>query len=508
MFKKHTLSITVLTLLLVTVPYLFAALMAGPDTTFGGFLMNPIDGASYIAKMRAGYAGDWRFTLPYTAHPGEGASVYLFYLFLGHAARLIHMPLVVLFHVARLFGVVLLLERLFCFLTVTFEKQPDLFRPAVWLAALGSGMGWLAIFFISQPSDTWLVEAYPFFSMYSNPHFPIGLALLLDGFLAIALPETRFRYPRLLADGLLLAVIFPFAEVVAVVIAAAWFVWMWFETRKILWKGLFCLGALGGPYLLYQYWAILTDPVLAGWNAQNITTSPAVWDFVFSFSPAFLLALPGLYALWQEKDAPMRRILIPWFVIGVVLAYLPFSVQRRFLLGYYIPCAALGVFGLAWLLRRARTGARKLSWWVLILAAPTNILVLAIGMIGAAGRAPVLYLSNDEMRALNWMAETMPSHGLVLAGPETSRWIPGWSGQRVVYGHPFETVNAEKTLQWVEEYYQDRAGPVDDVFDGERVDWIFYGPREALQYPGFNTAGLDVVYETGQVKIFSSVSEP
>jgi hypothetical protein len=47
-------------LILITGPYLWAYLTTGSDHFFGGFLFNPIDGNSYLAKMyQAGWeAGD------------------------------------------------------------------------------------------------------------------------------------------------------------------------------------------------------------------------------------------------------------------------------------------------------------------------------------------------------------------------------------------------------------------------------------------------------------------
>jgi len=53
-------------------PYLVAARSGGEELVFGGFLLNPIDGNSYLAKMQQGYAGTWRFTLPYTAQKSAG----------------------------------------------------------------------------------------------------------------------------------------------------------------------------------------------------------------------------------------------------------------------------------------------------------------------------------------------------------------------------------------------------------------------------------------------------
>ena len=108
--------IALLVLLLISLPYLTAWAAAGPEHTFGGILANPLDGNTYLAKMYEGWRGDWRFTLPYTANPGQGAYIFSFYLFSGHLAKILGLPLILTFHLARLLAAALLLFILWQFL--------------------------------------------------------------------------------------------------------------------------------------------------------------------------------------------------------------------------------------------------------------------------------------------------------------------------------------------------------------------------------------------------------
>jgi len=81
------MAVITLVVLLTTGPYLAAQRAAGSEFVFGGFLLNPVDGYSYLAKMLQGFQGSWRFHLPYAADPGQGAYIFGFYLFLGHLDR-------------------------------------------------------------------------------------------------------------------------------------------------------------------------------------------------------------------------------------------------------------------------------------------------------------------------------------------------------------------------------------------------------------------------------------
>jgi hypothetical protein len=86
------IALIIIFLVLCTLPYVEAERVSGPETVFGGFFLNPIDGNTYLAKMRQGWDGAWQFRLPYTAEPGEGSYLFIFYLFLGHAARWLGIP--------------------------------------------------------------------------------------------------------------------------------------------------------------------------------------------------------------------------------------------------------------------------------------------------------------------------------------------------------------------------------------------------------------------------------
>src|SRR5688572_29889563 len=105
--RRHHVSVLLLSslfLLLQALPFVSAQASSDSAHEFGGFLLNPTDGFSYLAKMRQGYDGAWSFTLPYTAEPGQGAAINMYYLLLGHVARGLGWSLVLTFHAARLLG--------------------------------------------------------------------------------------------------------------------------------------------------------------------------------------------------------------------------------------------------------------------------------------------------------------------------------------------------------------------------------------------------------------------
>ncbi len=87
---------------------------------------------------------------------------------------------------------------------------------------------------------------------------------------------------------------------------------------------------------------------------------------------------------------------------------------------------------------------------------------------------------------------------------------PAQTGRRVLYGHPFETVNAEDEKQAVEALYAGRWGPeeVEQYLNTRGVDYIFYGPREEGLGKRSVWQGYPVVYENEDVAILSVGNQP
>jgi hypothetical protein len=242
-------------------------------------------------------------------------------------------------------------------------------------------------------------------------------------------------------------------------------------------------------------------PLLSGWSAQNLTPAPPLWDLILSLSPLLLLVPAGIRGALYSGNAK-ERLLIVWCIASLVLLYTPWSLQRRFMVGIFIPVATLSALALS---RWIKDGRRFWLWGVLLiaLAMPTNLLVLQAGRHGIQTRDASLYLSRDEAKALDWIQMNTPPEALILAAPETGLFIPARTGRRVIYGHPYETVQAEAQKLNVERFFQGEQSPEMGALLA-RVDYVFYGPRE--REIGRNTAldSLSTAYENASVLIYST----
>ena len=505
----------------VNLPYLLAyAAPASAQRVFTGILFNPLDGNSYLAKMREGWRGEWRFTLPYTAQPGPGVFLFTYYLFLGHLARWTGASIEWVYHLARVFGGLALLMTGYQFLAHFFDSFRS--RLAVWLFfAFSSGLGWLAVPWGGFTSDLWVAEAIPFLSLFSNAHFALTWALMLWVFLW-TLPGLASEKPsgrRLTLTALAvtaLAQTQPLALLTVGLVLGALTVWRIASRRLIIFSDLaplLVVGVFAAPWLIYDFWAAAAHPALAAWNAQNLTPSPPLWDALLSGGVPLLLAVPGIVVTAPRRSlrpsggrAPRDLVPLVWLALAVLALYAPFSLQRRLSLGIWTPLvilAAIGLRGVIW----PRVGAR---WRLLALAGiaslalPGNLLIYAatLGAVQKPDPQQKIFLTRDEADALEWILEDTPPGALVLASPATGLYIPARTDARVIYGHPFETVEAGAHEQAVEDFFTGRISQ-GSFFAQYPVNYIFYGPREQALGPLPPLGnGWSVLFHQGEVTIY------
>jgi hypothetical protein len=489
-------------LLLISVPYLLAALASGSSLEFRGFLINYQDGYSYLGKLRQGFEGQWLFRPDYTSQVSSGIFIFTPYLLLGHLAK-VGGALSVWLHFGRVISAILLFFALQYMIWQVTNEEIIRWR-ALWMVLFGSGMGWLIVTTEVLTPDFWVAEAYPFLASYTNLHFPLGLALQVW----LLIPKTAIPD---LKEGLILTFVSALLGLVSAfsvpVILAVWggfFVISWLakeDLSGLFWRGVL-MGLGGGSVIVYDYWAILRDPVLAGWNAQNTTPSPHVWELVVAFCPALIAVMIGFArgVGWKQLQT---RALVAWLVTIPLLVYMPFPLQRRFLVGYFIPTAILAV---VWLHEWA--GERAILGWRILfgLSLPTNTLILLTAIGAIISKAPEIYLPIEEAQAFKWMTAHLPEDAVVAAAPETGLMLPGYTPARVVYGHPFESLNAIETEANVITFFQSLPWIDSGWLASEQVDFIYIGRSEnglcggvcdVLAFPSAP------IYDQGGVKIYA-----
>jgi len=474
---------------LASLPYVVVYLLTPSDFRFLGVLINPLDGDSYLAKMQIGAQGGWLFHLPYTAQGHPGVLLFSFHILLGHIAAWMRLPIPLMYHLVRIITGFAVLLAAYWFVTRVTQDLTER-RIAFLFVALSSGLGWLAVMFNHlDTSDLVIPESNTFYSLQINPHFPLATALMIGMFVRVvgngAMPSHVWGTVALAIASLSLVVVQPFAIVPVYSTLGVYLILRWRRDGHIAWLPVWMVviaGAVTLPLAGYTFWITQADPVLRGWTAQNVTPSPPVWDYMLGYGLILVLAMPG--AVWAaRRRSDVDLMLLAWVGATALLLYAPFALQRRFSLGLHVPLAVLAAMGLC----RVAKGRKLVTGAALAVTLPTTALVILLALGGGLGHDSRLFVSADEAAAMDWLRERAPHDAVVLASPEIGLFIPAWSGRRVVYGHPFETLDAEQTKARVEAFFA--AGTGDAERQTSLRDWhvafVFVGQRErALGFAG------------------------
>jgi hypothetical protein len=173
--------------------------------------------------------------------------------------------------------------------------------------------------------------------------------------------------------------------------------------------------------------------------------------------------------------------------------------QRRLSLGLHIPIAILAAQGLEQLFRS--NGLKRIAMAATL---PTSFLLVLRLISGAVSHDPHIFITQNEAAAFNWLQAHTAPNAIVLAAPETGAFIPAFAGQRVIYGHPYETVNADQQKQAVTDFYN---GTIDrtTLLYADSIDYVFDGPRErALGSFDPATLNLKPAFTSGDVTLYST----
>ncbi len=498
---------------------------ASPD-----FVFAVEDGNSYIAKMLAGSSGAWLFRTPYTADAQHGVLAFLPYLLLGKLAAPVgeHEQLVALFHIFRIGAGCLVLLAMYDFLAFFLEDE-RLRRWGLVLAAIGGGLGWVLLligrdtWLGSMPLEYYSPEAFGFLALYGIPHLAAARAAMLWGlliYLRTTSPGERpIKHPAIkmgicwLAAALfqpLTALVMGMVFGIHILALAVLNLWRQRKSQAVDWEAWrravrFVATAfiLPAPFLIYNTLAFSMDPYLRSWTAQNLILSPPFPHYIL----AYLLLLPfiPLGARNILRFQPWAGwMLVAWVVVFPFLAYAPVNLQRRLVEGVWLALVIISLYSVR---THRQTGVSWRSYqFTSLLAFPSTIILLGIGMLAGSTPSAPLFHPTQETAAYEYLAEIAEPGSVVLASYSTGNALPAWAPVRVLIGHGPESANLSHLKPRVEHLFQPETG------DGERqafideygIIFLFYGPAEA-SLGGWDPAKatyLDNIYSHGPYAIY------
>jgi hypothetical protein len=479
--------------------------------------------------MRQGADGHFFLRSLWTNDPQRGVNVHLLFWLLGIVARVTSVSLPVVYHLGRVLlgGAVLLL---FYRLTAFFTANVTARRTSLALAAVSAGFGWLyPVPFPGGLVDSWQAEAITFQSLYTNTLFCAGLALMLATFCSLLAAERTGQRRWALAAGAAggaLANIHSYDVFTVVAVWVGYLLVRALAERRMPLRSLvdgLVAAAVALPAVGYQLYVYSHETVFRERADLSLTRSPQWWQFVLGYGLLVPLAVWGSRAL-RGKDrtsgsTDQTWLPVVWAIVGFLLPYLPFSFQRKLVMGLHLPLALLAGIGLValarWVTSRAsrvgqavslpmtprrqavslphsRLGSRdsRLATAIVVaviaLTMPTNVTkvvsVLRQAMtvnLSENNLHPVFWSAN-EMAALTWADRHVEADAVIQAFPVTAALIPPFTGRRVWAGHWSETpAFAPKLTEMMQFFGAPMAPEARLQFLRERgITHLLFGPRE------------------------------
>jgi hypothetical protein len=205
------------------------------------------------------------------------------------------------------------------------------------------------------------------------------------------------------------------------------------------------------------------------------------------------------------------RLVTGWLAVTIILIILPVNFSRRFLEGIHLPLCCLATAGYYQLLPVGRKYRLKEKALTLVLSLSSLLMVaLSIALLYLPQdnlldpiRSP--YLSQGETGAIEWLRQNSQPGEVILTGPVLGNVIPGRALRPVFYGHAMETLDPDRKLQLLMEFFDAATSPPvrAQIIQAGQINYLVYGWRER-RLGGFNpaSAGWPLVFSQDGVEIY------
>jgi uncharacterized membrane protein len=221
-----------------------------------------------------------------------------------------------------------------------------------------------------------------------------------------------------------------------------------------------------------------------------------------------VLAIFGGVSLMRRRDAK-ALLALAWIVVVVPLLYAPTNLQRRFLEGVMLPLCVLASVGAVSVLRRlvrARQWRRRALLWLVALALPSNLVLVAGASVASFMQSSSVFYPGDVIAAVDWLGANAGLDDVVLSSFLVGNLIPARTGRRVVLGHWIGTLDYATKTDQVRRFFGSEMSD-----EGRRtllhdyaVRFVFVGPdeRKLGDFDPAQSADLIEVFRSGDVILY------
>ncbi len=508
--NRFVYTVILITLALTMVPYLIGQALAN-NRIYMWLGYNLDDSCVYLSWMRQAVHGSiWQYNLFSTSPQHPMLANPLFWC-LGLFAGITHLPMLAVYHLARLTAGFALL---FVVWKLIREMLQDTLaqKTALLFVCFSAGLGWLpglwpqgGISIMHTPIDAWQPEAVTFLSLYLSPLFAFSMLLQVS----VQLLLWKSIHTNSMKDALLAGILVTLLGLThtydVVGLALTWVLFLVFlaftKTNATLFRKacarVAMAAAAGLPGVAVIAWELHTD-ALFNKRAAVPTLSAPIAYILIGYGLIFLLALfvPVHFLLHNKNKAAdadrhdstslfrtktAALLIILWALAQLLAAYLPVAFQRKMLQGEHFPLAIMAAAGTVWLLRLPRSPLRQKTLFPAVIALTTLLSISNIrfltrdvlndqqNIVQTFQQRP--YLKPGEWKAIQWVKKHIPAKVAIQPMPwvqlsasvsgkasiaardmTIACFLPGLTAHPVYCGHWGETPSYPHKLQQLQDF--------------------------------------------------------
>lgn len=535
---RFIIATSFLVISLTSIPSIFGFLSTPTNKWFSGIIDNVHDSAQYMSWMREATNGIFTEN-KLTSEPSNAIFFNLHWWIPGKLAAAFNLTFPSVFQAYRIIASIFLIFSTYLCSVVFFDEMRKR-RFSFLLALITSGLGWIWVAkkqitgTLDFPVDVHTTLGNPLYTMASSPHLTFSAALtllvLVVSYIGFKLRDYRISF---VAGSLALLLgaghIYDLVTVWTVLGFFGVFVSLrdgW--SRRTFWH-LFLIVLLSAPMVVYWAWvASDANPqwkqALNQYDNLGVFTPPPP-HLILLLGITFITAIfaySGILPLKQQKDDTL--FVKVWFVVTLLLVYLPIPFQIMLLTGYQIPLAVLATISvydhmIPWIqehmisrrkefVPKIRSVSRLVPILFVLLIIPTNIYLLTWRMLVLNRNEYPFYLYKDELAGFQWLEEHSKPDEVVISSFVIGHYVPGLSGNKAFLANAVMTMDFYQKRSMVNDFYNTLMTDEkrEQMLEEYGIDYIFYGPAERMigEYdPGVSSL-FEEVFSNNKVQIFAA----
>jgi len=526
-------------MVLTGLPYLFGYFLAGPNEVYNGLhSLGSADLPVYYSYLKQVEAGQIFFKDLFTTEDQQWGTINWWWLVVGMVAKLFHLSAPLAFHLSRLLMIPVLIYCLNLFAGLFFTENKERKLAVIFTSLIGGFGVFVALPLMindmqsaqelyNWPIDLWLTEAYVFSLIYQSSHFIVSLVftLMIFYFFIRLLKTNHFKYLMFL--GLLVLLYFNFHPYYWPTIFGTlglYLAYKFFREKKINFTVVFyylLILAASLPPIVYHFWLIKVEPVVAYRALQNVTYL-ASWPYLLAglgfLVPGFIL---GSYYIKKNRSFDNFSLLYCWFFINLFLAYSPLQFHSRYTQGLTIVMAFLTLYGLNCLrldLAVKKSAVYRLIWqnnffWAVIFIfcfLPTPLFLMARDYSyffdSQAAARRIFYLPNDFYLVADFLNRQPQTKAVVSDNQVYNLFWPSTTLRPVYYAHDHETIFSESKIARLKLFFSEKISEQwgKDFMQKNQLAFIITDSKKTAERLSLRLY-LKEVFSSGDFRVFQFI---